>query len=153
MNNIIIKGRLTREVELKTTTSGKEVANFSVAVNRRFNKEETDFFNVQAWGKTGVFCSTYFKKGQEVLVQGEMQCRKYQDKDGNNRSSWDLTAENVEFCGSKSDNGGSNYTPVTKPSGIDVIEDNSTPASPDNKNVGDFVEISADDDLPFNQGL
>ena len=101
MNKIIIKGRLCKDVELKATATGKEVANFSVAVNRRFDKENSDFFDVQAWGKTGVFVNTYFKKGQEIIVSGEMHCRKWQDKEGNNRYSWELVADEVDFCGSK----------------------------------------------------
>lgn len=103
MNNIIIKGRISKDIELRTTQTGKEVAGFSVAVNRRFDKDNTDFFDIVAWGKTGVFVNTYFRKGQEILIQGSMQCRKWQDTEGHNRYSWELIADNVEFCGSKSE--------------------------------------------------
>ena len=126
MNNITIKGRISRDVELKTTTTGKEVANFSVAINRRFDKETTDFFEVQAWGKTGVFVNTYFTKGQEILIQGAMQCRKWQDNDGNNRYNWELVADQVEFCGSKGD--------------VKVTH---------SQNIDDYVELADDDDCPF----
>lgn len=103
MNLLVIKGRISSDIQLKATASGKEVANFSVAVNRRFKREETDFFEVVAWGKTGVFVNTYFKKGQEILLSGEMQCRKWPDKEGNNHYTWELIADTVEFCGSKND--------------------------------------------------
>ena len=101
MNNIIIKGRISKDIDLRATQTGKEVVNFSVAVNRRFDKDNTDFFDVVAWGKTGVFVDKYFQKGQEIILEGSMQCRKWQDKEGNNRYSWELLADNVEFCGSK----------------------------------------------------
>ena len=83
MNNIVIHGRLTRDPELRTTNNGKEVANFCVAVNRRFDRDTADYFDCQAWGKAAVFIQQYFRKGQEILVRGSMQSRKWQDKDGN----------------------------------------------------------------------
>lgn len=133
MNSIVIKGRLSKDVELRSTQTGKEVASFSVAVNRRFDKENTaDFFDIVAWGKTGVFVNTYFKKGQEILIQGTMQCRKWQDKEGNNRYSWELIADNVEFCGSKGDGQAkTEHVP-------------STPAG----NIDGFIPVN-EDDLPF----
>lgn len=132
MNNIVIKGRLTKEPELNTTSNGKEVANFSVAVNRRFNRDETDFFDVKAWDKTGVFVCTYFKKGQEILIRGTMQRRKWQDKDGNNRYSWELIADEVEFCGGKTDNQNAEQGQAVK----------------NEPNIDDF-SVVVDDDLPF----
>jgi single-strand DNA-binding protein len=105
MNSIVIKGRLTRDPELKTVQikgDDKAVCNFSVAVDRRFG-EETDFFDVAAWGKTAEFVDKYFVKGQEVLVRGSMQRRNYKDKEGNKRVAWDLRAEEINFCGSKRD--------------------------------------------------
>ena len=106
MNSIVIKGRITKDLELKAVGDGKEVLNFSVAVDRRFGKEEkvTDFFNCQAWGKAGVFIQAYFKKGQEILLHGAMQCRKWQDSEGKSRETWDLVVDQAEFCGSKKDN-------------------------------------------------
>jgi len=137
MNSIVIKGRVSKDVELKTIGDGKEVANFSVAVNRRFKKDEADFFNVVAWGKTGVFINTFFKKGQEIILHGEMQCRKWTDADGKNRYAWDLLADLAEFCGSKND---SNNSVSTQSDPLQsFIADNSN-----------FEEISmGDDDLPF----
>lgn len=108
MNLTVIKGRLTAEPEIKSTPSGKDVLTIGVAVDRRFkNKEgpECDFFNVVAWEGTARFISNYFHKGKEILVQGRMESRKYTDKNGVERGIWELIAENVEFCGSKNENG------------------------------------------------
>lgn len=129
MNQIVIKGRLTRSPELKTI-QGKNgdmsVCSFSVAVNRRFG-EEADFFDCQAWGKTGEFVNKFFNKGQEILICGEMQCHPYENKDGQKRYPWRLNASQIEFCGSKKDNDNSNMSPL--PNGIEEVDD--------------------DDDIPF----
>lgn len=103
MNKIILKGRLTANPELKTTTTAISVCDFSVAVNRRFNKEQTDFINCQAWRQTAEFISKYFKKGQEILVVGELHIDKW-DKDGETRYSTRVSVDEVEFCGSKAEN-------------------------------------------------
>lgn len=101
MNNITIKGRLTRKPEIKVTDNGKEVANFTVAVNRRTDRETADFFDCAAWGKTAAFVETYFEKGQEIVLSGAMQSRKWEDKDGNKRTNWSIFVDTVEFCGKK----------------------------------------------------
>lgn len=102
MNKIIIKGRLSRNPETKQTNNGKSVCNFSVAVNRRMNKDEADFFECTAWEKTGEFVTKYFSKGQEILIDGRMESRNYDDKNGNKRTAWGITVEQVDFCGNKS---------------------------------------------------
>lgn len=148
MNSISIKGRLTRDPETRNTQTGKSVTNFSVAVDRRFQKDKTDFFNVTAWEKTGEFVSKYFHKGQEIIVQGEMQSRDYTDKEGNKRNAWDLITSNVEFCGSKADsqgNSGGTYRPTTGPA-PDVSADDPAPAAIQPSE--NFQQV-ADDDLPF----
>lgn len=112
MNKIIVTGRLTKEPELRTTATGMEVCNFSVAVDRRAKKgaeKESDFFDCVAWGKSGVFVSTYFGKGDGINIEGRMESRKWQDKDGKNRISWEIQAENVEFPHSKKGSGQTGY--------------------------------------------
>ena len=108
MNSTIIKGRLTADPELKyTQTNNTAYCGFSVAVNRRFAQEgqqDTDFFNVTAWGKTAEFVSKYFTKGQEILIQGRLQQRTWETEAGEKRHAVDIVAEQVEFCGSKKDN-------------------------------------------------
>ena len=108
MNKIIIKGRLVRTPELKTGASGIEFCNVTVAVDRRVSKEkmkdkQSDFFDCTAFGKTAAFVNAYFKKGQEILIEGRMESRTV-EKDGNKRTYWGISVDNVEFCGSKSDN-------------------------------------------------
>lgn len=146
MNSISIKGRLTRDPETRHTDSGKSVTNFSVAVNRRFQRDKTDFFNVTAWEKTGEFVDKYFRKGNEIVVEGEMQSREYTDGDGNKRIVWELIAGNVEFCGSKSDNesptSGRSYQPATKLPDIEADE-------PKPHQEAFMEQTVADDDLPF----
>lgn len=100
MNKTILCGRLVRDTELRTTNSGLEVCNFTVAVDRRVKKGEekqADFIDCTAWGKTGVFVSTYFRKGDGITVEGRLESRKWADNDGNNRIAWGVTCDNVEF--------------------------------------------------------
>jgi single-strand DNA-binding protein len=101
MNNIVIKGRLTADPEMRKTGNGVPVANFTVAVDRMFNRDETDFFRCAAWRSTAEFVQQYFKKGQEILLTGEMHCDVWVDDDGEKHSSWTVQVANAEFCGSK----------------------------------------------------
>lgn len=105
LNSVIIMGRLTETPTLKTTNSGVAVASFTVAVDRRFQKQgeekQTDFFTVVAWRQTAEFVCKYFTKGGMIAVQGELQARKYKDKDGNKRTATEIVAANVGFCGGK----------------------------------------------------
>ena len=101
MNRIIIKGRVAREIEIKTTGSGKTVGNFSVAVDKGFGENKSaDFFRVTAWEKTAEFVRSYFPKGREILIEGRMESSKSAD---NSTTYWDVIAQRVEFCGSESD--------------------------------------------------
>ena len=105
MNRIIIKGRLTRDPELKTGASGVEFCKFTVAVDRRKAKDkekETDFFDCTAFGQTGVAISKFFAKGREILVEGRMESSK-SDKDGVKRTFWGVMVDSFEFCGNKND--------------------------------------------------
>ncbi len=108
MNSIKITGRLVADPELKHTQNGTAVCSFNVAVDRIYSKEkETDFFTVVCWRQTAEFVSKYFTKGRKILVEGEMQSRKYTDKEGNNRTAWEIKADRVEFCDSKGQSDGS----------------------------------------------
>lgn len=127
INSVVIMGRLTKNPELKTTQSSLSVVSFTVAVDRKYQKggeRQADFLNVVAWRQTAEFVEKYFAKGSMIAVQGSIQTRKYEDKNGNNRIAVEIVADNVSFCGSKSE----------KPS-LNVTAD-------------DFEEIG-DDDLPF----
>ena len=107
LNHIVIMGRLTRDPELRSTQSGVSVASFTVAVDRDFGgrdggERQTDFIDCAAWRQTGEFVSRYFRKGSMIVVSGRLQSRKWQDRDGNNRTSWEIQADNVYFGESRS---------------------------------------------------
>lgn len=114
LNHIVLMGRLTADPELRRTGSGIAVASFTLAVDRDFtNKEsgtkETDFIDIVAWRSTAEFVSKYFAKGRMAVVSGRLQIRRWQDKDGNNRRSAEVVADNVYFGDSKRDNGGDGF--------------------------------------------
>lgn len=132
MNKIIIAGRLTKDPELNVCGSGTEVCNFTVAVDRRAKKGEEkqcDFIDCTAWGKSAVFINQYFHKGDGATVEGRMESRKWQDKDGNNRTSWGVTCENIEFPLGRGNSGGNSGSTEPPSAG--------------------FTEIDGDGDLPF----
>ena len=108
LNHITIMGRLTRDPELRTTQSGVSVASFTAAVDRDFggrdgSERQTDFIDCVAWRQTGEFVSKYFRKGSMIVVSGRLQSRKWQDRDGNNRTNWEIVADNVYFGESRRD--------------------------------------------------
>ncbi len=108
MNKVILLGRLARDPEVRYTNGNNTlVASFGLAVNRRFAKEgeerQADFFNIVAWGKTGEFCSKYFKKGQQVSIVGRLQSRSYDDLDGKKVYVTEVVAEEVYFADTKRD--------------------------------------------------
>lgn len=95
MNVIAIVGRLGSTPELKTTSSGKSVASFNVAVADPYDKDNATWFRVTAWGKSAEFAATYLEKGRLVSINGRMTCRKY-EHEGQKRESWELVADNVQ---------------------------------------------------------
>ena len=129
MNKIIIKGRLTRDPELKTSASGIEVCKFSVAVDRRRQKDkeqQTDFFDCTAFGNTGAAIAKYIKKGREILVEGRMESNRVA-KDDTVRTYWGVTVDNFEFCGSKGDGAGSAPAEVDAASGMEKVSTEELP--------------------------
>ena len=110
MNKVTIIGNLTKDVELRSTQSGKSVASFTVAVQRQFKVDgqpEADFFPVVVWGVQGEICAKYLSKGKKVAVVGNLQNREYTDKNENKRSLTEIIASEVEFLTPKS-NGAEN---------------------------------------------
>ena len=101
MNKIILLGRLTREPEVKTTPTGKTVVVFSLAVDRpykgRDGKTEADFINIVTWNKTAELVGTYVHKGERLLVEGRLQIRSYEGKDGQKHYVTEVIADRVEF--------------------------------------------------------
>ena len=145
MNKVILMGRLTRDPEVRyTSTNNTLVASFSLAVNRRFaragEERQADFINITAWDKTGEFCSKYFKKGQQVGVIGRIQTRNYDDKDGKKVYVTEVVAEEAYFADSKREG-----EAMGNPFGGNTMAD-----APFNANAtpNDFSQVT-DDDLPF----
>ncbi len=114
LNHIVIMGRLTRDPELRSTTSGVNVASFTVAVDRDFGskdsgEKQTDFINCVAWRSTADFMKKYFFKGSMIVVSGRLQIRDYTDKEGNKRTAAEIVADNVYFGESKRRDDGGDY--------------------------------------------
>ena len=108
LNRIIIMGRLVRDPELRTTQSGISVTSFTLAVDRDFKSRDsgeksTDFIDVVAWRQTAEFVCKYFGKGRMAIAEGRLQIREWKDRDGNNRRSAEVVADNVYFGDSKRD--------------------------------------------------
>ena len=101
MNKVFLIGNLTRDPEMRATSAGVSVCNFSIAVNRRFRnqngQQETDFFNIVAWRQLGELCGKYLMKGRKVAVSGSIQTRTYEAQDGTRRNAFDIVADEVEF--------------------------------------------------------
>lgn len=98
MNCVNLMGNIGKDIELKTTQSGKSVCSFSLAVADSYDRQKTNWFDVVAWGKTAEFVSQYFRKGSKAAITGRLDVRSYQDKSGNNRTKVEVIAEQVYFC-------------------------------------------------------
>ena len=135
-NLVVLTGRLTSNVELKTTPSGVSVCSFTIAVDRKYKQGEekqTDFINIVAWRSTAEFVSKYFNKGSMIGIEGAIQTRKYQDKDGNKRTAFEVVANNAQFVESKKSEGTAENDPLPQFA----------------EHLAGFEELSGDDDFPF----
>ena len=153
MNRVFLIGRLSRDPELRHTTSGMAVCQINVAVGRRTGAgkdPETDFINVVVWDKQAENVAKYLAKGRQVAVEGRIQTRSYDNNEGKKTYVTEVVANNVEFLGSASDNtrpsspqeeNPFDSMPIDEPAGTSI--DNDPFAS-----FGEKVEIS-DNDLPF----
>jgi len=108
INRIVLMGRICRDVELRVTGGQNlSVCSFAVAVDRRYAKpgeeKQTDFIPVVAWRQQAEFVSKYFKMGDMIAVEGYLQSRNYEDKNGNKRTAYEVVADNISFCGGKKD--------------------------------------------------
>lgn len=140
LNNVILMGRLTADPEIRTTSSGKSVANFRIAVDRAYSKgddKQADFITIVAWESTANFVCRYFQKGSMIAIQGRIQTRSYEDSNGAKRTAFEVLATEVSFCGSKNEGSNSNNA-------------NSSPSAPAYIPAPtEFEEIEDDEDLPF----
>ncbi len=149
LNRTILMGRLVADPELKTTANGISVTSFRIAVERSYVKSgeerKADFIDIVCWRQTAEFVCRYFSKGSLIAVEGQLQSRTYQAKDGTNRYVLEVVADNVSFTGERRDNSNSAYAPsysqeppMAQPSPSYQSGSNS-----------DFQEMPFDDDLPF----
>lgn len=131
MNQLTIIGGLIRDPESRTTQSGKQVCTFTVGVNRRNDREKSDFFRVSAWGELGNNCARYLAKGKKVCVVGSVSVSTYTTQNGETRATMDVFAEKVEFLSPASQG-----------------QQNAPQAAPAPQNNGGFVQVDGEE-LPF----
>lgn len=148
LNKAILMGRLTRDPELNYTSSNLPVIRFSIAVGRnrtgQNGERQTDFIDIVAWRKTAEFISQWFTKGQMIVVVGSIQSRRWQDKNGNNRTSIEVVADEVQFGESKR----SRESGESSPNNNGGYTQNSRYKKPAVES--DFAEIADDDcEVPF----
>ena len=160
-NHIGVMGRLVSDPELKTTQSGTSVTSFRVAVERNYADKEgnrqADFFDVVAWRGTAEFVSRYFGKGALVMVEGQLQSRTYQTKDGSNRYAVEIVANSVFFTGERRDNQNTNNQPNNygqqSRQNVNGNQQNPAQVPPAQYGPGYATNYEAppldDDDLPF----
>ena len=151
-NKVILIGNMTADPELKQTTSGVSVCGFSVAVNRRFKSEEgqqnVDFINIVAWRQSAEFICRYFKKGNPILICGQIQTRNYTDNQNQKRYVTEVVADEVSFVESKGESKPAEPTVSTPPNPASFGNKN-MPTGYTSNNNSQFEEIPNDSDLPF----
>ena len=154
INKAILVGRLTRDPEVRQTQSGLSVVSFTVACDRPYSsngERQADFINCVAWRQTADFIGRYFRKGNAIGIDGSIQTRSYQDKDGNNRTATEVVVDRVSFVESKSAanrNTGS-ASDFDNYSGSNANQNNSNNENYSSGSVDDFEELESDTDLPF----
>lgn len=159
LNRVILMGRLVSDPELKTTPAGVSVTNFAIAVERSYVKSgeerKADFIDIVCWRNTAEFVCRYFGKGAMIAVEGQLQTRTYQAKDGTNRKAVEVVADNVSFTGERRENaGGYNQSYGNQPYGgnqsaqAPAYQEPAQPSYQSGSNA-DFQEMPLDDDLPF----
>lgn len=139
LNTAILMGRLTADPELKKTPAGVSITTFVVAVNRSYvpkgQERQADFIDVVAWRSTAEFITKYFRKGQMIAVQGSIQTRSYEDKQGNKRKAVEIVVDKADFCGDRA------FTPAHGSPDIDAEDTHGA--------AGDFAAVGDQQDLPF----
>ena len=148
-NLVVLTGRLTGQPELKTTPNGISVCTFGIAVDRAYKKGEekqTDFLNIVAWRERGEFVSKWFTKGSLIGIEGSIQTRKFTDKNGNNRTAFEIVANNVHFVESKKSTD-VNVSADPLPDFANKVNELNNANSSSGDMFGDVLDSSGD--LPF----
>ena len=153
MNKVVLIGRLTRDPELRYTSSNVATCTFSIAVDRNFTNQngerEADFINIVVWRKQAENCKNYLTKGSQVAIDGRIQTRNYDDKDGKKVYVTEVVAENVQFLGTKGSTGSASSSDDATPYDFSADMNQTTDVSNDPfADFGSSIEIS-DDELPF----
>lgn len=147
LNVVTMMGRLVADPQLKQTNSGKGVTSLRVAVDRgrkdASGQNQADFFDVVCWEKTAEFVGKYFQKGSMIAFTGQLQSRKYQDKNGNGRQAVEIVARDVSFCGEKND------APTHETSAQSLAAASTAIPAYSHGRDDDFSLIQDNDDLPF----
>lgn len=164
LNRVILMGRLVSDPELKTTGTGISVTSFRIAVDRSYVKSgeerKADFFDIVCWRSTAEFVCRYFGKGSLIAVEGQLQSRTYDAKDGTKRYVVEVIADNVSFTGERRENaggysqpyGGQGYAPQSSYTSPASSYQQPAPVEPATYQSGansDFQDMPLDDDLPF----
>lgn len=156
LNHITVMGRLTRDPELRHTQDNVSVCGFTVAVERDYQphnaeQKQTDFIDVVVWRQTAEFVSKYFSKGRMIIVDGSLHSRKWQDKTGQNRTSWEVVANNIYFGDSRRDYAPGSVDAAPYGSFADAVpaSDFSQPLPPESGSYDDLTQEENDGDLPF----
>lgn len=149
LNVVAIMGRLVADPELRTTGNGTNVCSFRIACDRNFaqkgQERQADFIDVVAWRQSAEFICKYFQKGSLIAVEGSLQSRQYQDKNGNKRTAVEVLANQINFAGGKKPGG-----QLVDDGGEAPPKDYREPAPAYSQgSADDFAVISDDDDLPF----
>jgi single-strand binding protein len=150
MNVVCLLGRLTADPELRHTATQIPVTSFTIAVDRAYQpkgaeQRQADFINIVAWRQTAEFITRYFRKGQRIALQGQLQSRPFTDKEGNKRTAYEVVVDNAFFAESKNSGapaGGNRYD-------SQIPQYNESQPAFSTAASGDFEEIVGDDDLPF----
>ena len=121
MNRVSVIGRIVREIKTESSTSGTTYLRNAIAVDRKGKKDEADFFDITAFGKTAEFIEKYFSKGRKIAISGHLQSNNYKDKEGKSHTSVAIIVDEVDFCDSKETN----------------------------KTDNDFLNVSIPEELPF----
>ena len=141
MNSIILTGNICNDLELKSTNSGKSVCTFNLAVKRPFAKDVTDFITVVCWNKQAENVCNYCHKGMRIGISGMMTTRKWQDNEGNNRTAYEVLANEVEFLEKKAES-------TFYPQGSNGYSNGGNSTAKPTEDIDGFMPIE-DDDLPF----
>ena len=147
VNKVILIGHLGRKPELRYTPGGQAVANFTLATNERFGgrdgqpvQERTEWHRIVVWGRTAENCGQYLDKGRQVYIEGRLQTREWQDKEGQKRQTTEVVATTVQFLGGRGGEGGQ---------GGPALDDRAGVGAPSSGPADEFGDAGGDDDLPF----